>query len=169
MLPILKTAAIAATLAAAVATAPVTPAMAWGKGEQNFLAGVLATVAVGALITQSRKAQASTRAPSYQPAYQPSYQPSHRPTYQPRDDRTYIPSYGTPASAAHSAFLNYSPSMRRAIQARLSDYGYYSGAIDGVWGPRTDAALWAFAADQGVSQRLGTYSGAVSVLDSLAA
>ncbi|MFN0113100.1 MAG: peptidoglycan-binding domain-containing protein [Paracoccaceae bacterium] len=165
MLPNLKTAVIAATLAAAVAAAPAGPALAWGKGEQNFLAGVLATVAVGALITQSRKAQATTRAPSYQPAYRPAYQPA----YQPRDDRRYIPTYGTPASAAHSAFLNYSPSMRRAIQTRLSDYGYYAGAIDGVWGPRTNAALRAFAADLGLSQRLGTYSGAVSVLDNLAA
>jgi hypothetical protein len=171
MLPNLKSKAIAATLATALAAAPVTPALAWGKGEQNFLAGALAAVGVGLLINQANKAHAAPR-PAYpstpvysQPGYgQPSYRPPvyQQPTYQ-------QPSYGTPSSAAHSAFLNYSPSTRRAIQARLSDYGYYRGSIDGVWGPRTDAALRAYAADQGLAARLGSYSGAVAVLDSLAA
>ena len=50
----------------------------------------------------------------------------------------------------------------------LRDLGYYTGAIDGIWGPRTDAALRSYAADAGLSARLGNYSGAVSVLDSLA-
>ena len=177
MLPNMKSKALAATLATAMAAAPVTPALAWGKGEQNFLAGALAAVGVGLLINQANKAHAATRAPVYpstpvysQPGYsQPTYRPPiyQQPTYQ---QPTYQqPAYGNPAPAARSAFLNYSPSMRQAIQARLSDYGYYRGAIDGVWGPRTDAALRAYAADQGLSSRLGTYSGAVALLDSLAA
>jgi hypothetical protein len=171
MLPSMKTKAIAATLAATLAAAPVTPALAWGKGEQNFLAGALAAVGVGLLINQANKAHASPR-PVYPstPVYsQPTYRPPvyQQPTYQ---QPTYqAPIYGSSVSAARSAFLNYSPTMRRAIQARLSDYGYYRGTIDGVWGPRTDAALRAYAADQGLAARLGTYSGAVAVLDSLAA
>ena len=171
MLPSMKSKATAATLAAALAAAPVTPALAWGKGEQNFLAGALAAVGVGLLINQANKSHAATRAPTYNPGpvhTQPVYsQPVSRPpVYQQPGYQQ--PGYGTQAQAARSAFLNYSPATRRSIQARLSDYGYYRGAIDGVWGPRTDAALRAYAADQGLGERLGTYSGAVAVLDTLA-
>ena len=58
--------------------------------------------------------------------------------------------------------------MRRAIQANLRAYGYYSGAIDGVWGPRTYNAVRLYAGDSGLANRLGTYGGAVAVLDGLA-
>jgi hypothetical protein len=184
MLPNLRTAAMASMLGAAVAAAPAGPALAWGKNEQNFLKGVLATVAVGVLLNQARKSDSVSRAPGpvyREPAYaSPTYRspaygaPTYRngdysriPTYR-ENDYSRIPSYGTVTPAARSAFLNYSPPMRRAIQARLADYGYYTGAIDGIWGPRTDAALRSYAADAGLSARLGNYSGAVSVLDSLA-
>ncbi|MFZ5710427.1 MAG: peptidoglycan-binding domain-containing protein [Pseudomonadota bacterium] len=189
MLPNLRTAAMASMLGAAVAAAPAGPALALGKNEQNFLKGVLAAVAVGVLLNQARKSDNVSRAPTpvyrepvyREPAYAtPTYRspaygaPTYRngdysriPTYR-ENDYSRIPSYGTVTPAARSAFLNYSPPMRRAIQARLADYGYYTGAIDGIWGPRTDAALRSYAADAGLSARLGSYSGAVSVLDSLA-
>ncbi|HMO72709.1 MAG TPA: hypothetical protein PKC84_13915, partial [Paracoccaceae bacterium] len=48
----------AAATALALAAATAAPAHAWGKNEQNFLKGVLAAVAVGAIIEHNRKSRA---------------------------------------------------------------------------------------------------------------
>jgi hypothetical protein len=159
MLPAVTRTIIAATAALSLTAASVAPANAWGKNEQNFLKGVLATVAVGTIINQVQKQpRYVTRGPVYQ---QPVYAP---PVRQP----TYTPVYSAPRTPAAQAFADYSPGMRRAIQANLRAYGYYTGAIDGVWGPRTYNAVRLYAGDAGLANRLGTYGGAVAVLDGLA-
>ena len=159
MLPNVTRSLIPATAALSVTAASVAPAHAWAKNEQNFLKGVLATVAVGTIINQvQQRPRVVTRAPAYQ---QPVYSPTVR---QP----TYTPVYRAPATPAAQAFADYSPAMRRAIQSNLRAYGYYTGAIDGVWGPRTYNAVRLYAGDAGLSNRLGTYGGAVAVLDGLA-
>ncbi len=163
MLPAVTRTLIAATAALSLTAASVAPANAWGKNEQNFLKGVLATVAVGTIINQVQKRpRAVARAPIYQqPAYQPVYQ---QPVRQP----VYVPAYSAPRTAASLAFADYSPAMRRAIQRNLATYGYYTGSIDGAWGPRTSAAVRTYAADAGLSANLSSYGGAVRVLDGLA-
>ena len=55
MLPAVTRTIIAATTALSLTAASVAPANAWGKNEQNFLKGVLATVAVGTIINQVQK------------------------------------------------------------------------------------------------------------------
>jgi hypothetical protein len=157
--------AVATTLAAAVALAPVNAAHAWGKNEQNFLKGVLATVAVGTFINQTQKRRTAApvqRAPVYQqPVYQrPTYQ---QPVYSPPIQHT--PSiYGTPAARAFQA---YTSSERQAIQRRLSAYGYYRGGIDGAFGPNTYAAITTYARDQGQQNRLASIDQAFAVYDGL--
>ena len=37
----------------------------------------------------------------------------------------------------------------KALQMSLAHLGYYTGGIDGVFGPKTDAALTAVAAEGG--------------------
>ncbi|HMO06125.1 MAG TPA: peptidoglycan-binding domain-containing protein [Paracoccaceae bacterium] len=146
----------AAATALALAAATAAPAHAWGKNEQNFLKGVLAAVAVGAIIEHNRKSRAQAApAPHYfvQPAPQP-YPPRHvapAPTY-------------TPAAAA---FAEYSPASKRAIQQRLRAYGYYRGAIDGAWGPGTRAAVEAYARDTGNLSALQSRDGTVRLLNGL--
>ncbi len=151
MLPMISNSRIALTgaiAAAAIAMTPATPAHAWGKNEQKFLAGVLATLAVGAIVNEARKSNAR---PSYQPAPQPVYVPA--PTYH--------------ASASASAFAEFSPASKRAIQQRLAAYGYYRGGIDGVYGPGTRAALEAYARDTGSEAALQSRDGAVRLMNSL--
>jgi hypothetical protein len=142
MLPRVSSITIAAVTAIALA-APV-PALAWGKKEQNFLAGIAAAVAVGALIKQGNRANARTAPGAYAPA--PVYG-TPAPVY---NDPVYTsPGYTDPVYTAPShsgttaanAFREFSPNGRRAIQQRLADAGYYRGAIDGVWGARTAAAV----------------------------
>jgi hypothetical protein len=151
MLPIVSKARIALTCAAAaaaIALTPATPAQAWGKNEQKFLTGVLATLAVGAIVNEARK---SNTRPTYQPAPQPVYVPA--PTHQ--------------VSAAASAFAEFSPASKRAIQQRLAAYGYYRSGIDGVYGPGTRAALEAYARDTGNAAALQSRDGAVRLMNSL--
>jgi hypothetical protein len=153
MLPTVSTTRIALTgalAAAAIALTPAAPAHAWGKNEQKFLAGVLTTLAVGAIVNEARKAQ---RPPAYQPAPQPVYVPA--PVYH--------------GSATAAAFAEYSAASKRAIQTRLRAYGYYRGAIDGVYGPGTRAAIEAYARDTGNSAALQSRDGTVRLLNGLLA
>lgn len=153
MLPMIANTRIALTgavTAAAIALAPVTPAMAWGEKEQNFLAGVVTALAVGAIVNQTRKAQ---RPPAYQPAPDPIAVPA--------------PGYGS--GVLGGAFAEFSPASKRAIQQRLRSYGYYRGAIDGVYGPGTRAALEAYARDNGNPGALNSRDGAVRLMNGLLA
>jgi hypothetical protein len=162
MLPMIVNARIALTgalAAAAIALTPATPARAWGESEQNFLAGVLTTLAVGAVVNQTRKARGQTPIYSFAPA--PTYRPA--PSYQPVP--TYAPVYQP--SVAASAFSEFSPASKRAIQQRLAAYGYYRSGIDGVFGPGTRAALEAYARDSGNSAALQSRDGAVRLMNGL--
>lgn len=177
MLLSIRNTAIAAAAALATVAAPVTPAHAWGKNEQNFLKGVLATVAVGAVINQAQKSNGATRyqpAPVYRPtqAYQPApvYQPDYRERYHRRHGYSdYAPNfsqsvYSTPAARA---FMAYSPAERRSIQRRLLAYGYYHGGVDGSFGPGTYAAISAYAQDERLSRNLERIDSAFGVYDRL--
>jgi hypothetical protein len=154
MLPYVARTATAAVTALAVAAASVVPANALGRDERNFLKGVAAAIIVNEVL-KSTRAQA---------------QPVQRYV---EPDPVYVPSYPKPtqsqANVTASAFREYSPAARRAIQTRLRAYGYYTGAIDGVWGPRTARALAAYAADSGLSSELRTYGGSVRVMNALVA
>lgn len=148
---------IAGVTAVAVLAAGTTPALAWGKGEQQFLAGVAATLLISQLIKNS---------PKYgQPAAQP--QPQY---YQPRPNRPvrYNPQpvsiYGTPAGLA---FNSYTDNEQRRIQSTLTAYGYYHGGIDGSFGPSTYNAIAAYARRTGKADQLNSRAGAYGVLDGL--
>ncbi len=166
MLPTVRNAGLAAITALTMASVAAAPAHAWGKNEQNFLKGVLATVAVGALIHQANK-QPKPAYQTYQPAqpqYRPAYRPANPPPYQPA-----YPSYGTSLyqSPAYQAFQGFSVQERRTIQRRLAAQGYYYGGIDGAFGPATYRAVEAYARNIGEDRNLGTVRGAFAVYDSL--
>lgn len=156
----IKRNALIAATALSIAAVPAAPALAWGSNEQNFLKGVVATVAVQALIREAKSPRHN------QPVYaQPVYsEPSYRPVYT-------QPSYGSSlySTASARAFQSYTPQERRLIQRRLSAYGYYRGGIDGAYGPNTAQAIASYARDQGMGRKLGSTSGAYGVLDSLIA
>lgn len=152
MLPMIanaRTTLIATATAAALALTTAVPAHAWGKNEQNFLKGVLATVIVGQVIKEVRKGQ-----PRYQ---QPVYPPT--PVYVP------APHYGT--SVLSQAFAEYSPASKRAIQTRLRNHGYYRGGIDGAFGPGTRSALESYARDTGNPRATQSRDGAVGLMNAL--
>jgi hypothetical protein len=186
MLPLMSNAKrnlIAGVTAVAVLAAGSSPALAWGKNEQQFLAGVVTTMVVGGLILhQPRYGQPQPQyqpqyqpRPQYQPQYQPQpqqYQPQHyqpRPRYQ-HEQRPvrYQPApvscYGTPIGLA---FNSYTANEKRRIQSTLTAYGYYRGGIDGAFGPGTYSAIEAYAQNTGKTAMLGSSSGAYGLLDGL--
>lgn len=166
----LVTAALVAALAAPA------PALAWGKNEQNFAKGVVAALIAGAIIKEmNRPARAQPLPepiyvpPRHQPpVYQPPvYQP---PVYQPPVYHTpprHQPAPSVYTTAAAQAFNSYSRNERLRIQATLSNYGYYRGAIDGSFGPGTYQAVASFAQAQGRLADLDTRGGAYGIYDGL--
>lgn len=146
MLPAVRTSLTAAVTAAAIALTPAAPAHAFGDKEQGFVAGV-ATFWLLNEIYKDNKRRTVRPAPLPQPVYVPA------PTYT--------------ASPAKAAFLEFSANGRRTIQSRLRSYGYYTGAIDGVWGPGTARAVAAYARDVGFGDAVGTRNGAVQLYNSL--
>lgn len=164
MLPSLKTSAIAAVTALSLAVSTAAPAHAWGKNEQNFLKGVAAAVIVGSIIKNSQAHAQPAPAPVYQaPAYQPAPQHPHR-GHGRVVGSTQNSIYATPAA---QAFNSYGSRERKAIQSQLRAYGYYSGGIDGSFGPGTYRAVVAYARDTGGERQLGDRGGAYGVYDSL--
>lgn len=165
MLPNLKTSAIAAVTALSLALTAAAPAQALGKNERNFLKGVAAALIVGAIVND---AQGRTV-----PAPQPDY--DHQPRYDHRyDDRRHggrvVGSHNSVyATVAAQTFNSYSHHERRAIQSRLRAYGYYSGAVDGAFGPATYRAIVAYARDSGGERQLQTRAGSYGLYDSLIA
>ncbi|MDW4497405.1 peptidoglycan-binding domain-containing protein [Sulfitobacter sp. D35] len=65
----------------------------------------------------------------------------------------------SPAAAHAGASISrkdgsaYSPNLVRAVQRALSERGYDPGPDDGVMGPRTADAIYAFRAAEGLEQR----------------
>jgi hypothetical protein len=154
----MKRSAIAALAALSIVAIPASPAHAWGEKEQNFVAGVATAVIVGQIIKNNKR---NTRAPA--PMYYADPQP--QPVYR-------APTYHQPAAsiyntAAARAFQSYSSGERRLIQKRLAAYGYYSGGIDGSFGPGTYRAVVAFARDEGAIRNLESTGGAYTLFDGL--
>lgn len=151
MLPTVMTAKstiIAAIAALSIVAIPASPALAWGKKEQGFVAGVAAAVIIDEILKQNRKAKA---APPPAPVYV---------TPAP----AYASIYSTPAARA---FNSYSLSERKAIQRQLRAWGYYRGGIDGAFGPGTYNAVVAYARDAGAAGNLASTGGAYAIYDGL--
>ena len=144
---------IAGVTALAVLAAGTTPALAWGKNEQNFLAGIAATLAVQALLREADH-HAKVRRAQQQPVqpYPTRYEPAP------------VSIYATPTAQAFNA---YSDNEQRRIQSTLSAYGYYNGSIDGSFGPGTYNAVALYASRTGKTAMLSTRSGAFGVMDAL--
>jgi len=154
MLTAARTTAAAALTALAVAAVPATPALAWGKKEQGFLAGVVTAVIIDELIEGNR---ARRVAPAPAPVYP-------APVYSDPAPATYSSVHATPAARA---FNSYSREERKAIQRGLRHAGYYSGGIDGVFGPGTYNAVTAYARASGAGGNLRTTGGAFAVYDGI--
>jgi hypothetical protein len=179
----LRNLTIAALTASTLVGTTATPALA-GKGERAFLAGVLATVAVGALITANGQPGARSVGNYVDDRADDRYAPVTRrvgdtwrddrrtqdryrqaapaESYRTRHPNSYSTSYSAPAypaptyrqPTAQAAFADLSYQDRRMVQQRLALLGYYGYGIDGLWGPGTDRALRAFARDHDVAQAL---------------
>lgn len=173
MLPITfasaKTSAIATVTALSLALTAAAPAHALGKNERNFLKGVAATLIIGAIINDANARTQPAPAPQPQPGY------GHRPRYDNHGHRnehrttgrvigTSGSVYSTPAA---QAFGRYSAAERRAIQRSLRAYGYYSGSIDGAFGPGTYNAVLAYARDTGGAHQIKSQAGSFGLYDSL--
>lgn len=162
MLPKFRTITIAALSAGAVALTSM-PALAWGKKEQGFVAGVAAAIIIDQLI-ENGKHRREHRAPTYY--YDTPRYAEPAPVY--KEPRRSTKSYGSVHSTpAAQAFKTYSLGERKAIQRSLRAAGYYYGGIDGVFGSGTYNAVTAYARDVGASGNLRTTGGAFAVYDGL--
>lgn len=146
MLPAVTRTLTVAITALGIAAGAMTPAHALGRNERNVLKGIAAAVLIHEAVRHSRKANAQP-APSPVQPYQPAPQ--------------------QPANAAASAFHEYDRQGRRLIQQRLAAYGYYRGAIDGVWGRGTASAVAAYARDVNASANLRSRDGSVQLYNHL--
>lgn len=149
LLPVkaVKTTLIAAVTAASVAALPA-PALAWGDREQGFVAGIATTVIINEIIKNERHRREVAPEVIYLET--------------PRHTTTSI--YRTPAGRT---FQSYSLSERKAIQRNLRAWGYYSGRIDGSFGPSTYNAVVSYARDEGYARSLNSTAGAYGVYDNL--
>ncbi|MCE6950744.1 peptidoglycan-binding protein [Cereibacter sphaeroides] len=166
--------AIAALAALSLVPAAAAPAHALGKKDKAFIAGAATAVVAGAVINNMRNNGTwpfAAGQPRYAAPAQPQYYVQPRTTYSAAPQRvTYQPRYVAPSvhsTPAAQAFRELSPQMRREVQISLARYGYYSGSIDGAWGPGTSGALEAYARDSGRAGQLGTVSGAYGIMDGL--
>ena len=153
MLPVIsniKRNLIAGVAAISIVAAGATPAMAWGKNEQQFLTGVISVLAVQALLREANHRAKVTRQPVYQAPVR--YEP---------------PPVSIYSSTTAQAFNSYSDNEQRRIQSTLSAYGYYQGAIDGSFGPGTHNAVALYANRTGKAAMLSTRAGAYGLLDGL--
>jgi hypothetical protein len=173
MLPLvsnLKTKLIAGTVAFALMATSVSPAMAYGKDEQNMVKGALAVLLLGAIMRDAdHHARVNQQREQQQPVYQPRHDrdPVDYYTYRDRGSDYQPPVqsyYNTPAAMAFNA---YSGDERRRIQGTLANYGYYNGPVDGSFGPGTYRALTAYASQTGKMAMLETRGGAFGVMDGL--
>jgi Putative peptidoglycan binding domain len=154
MLPLLTNAKrnlIAGVTVMAVLASGASPALAWGKNERNFLAGIAATLLVQEMLRDMRRNQ--------QPVYrQPVVQDPVR--YDPAP----VSVYGTPMA---QAFNMYSDAEQRRIQSSLSAFGYYRGTIDGSFGAGTYNALALYASRTNRVALMESRTGSFTLLDDL--
>lgn len=163
-----KSTAIASIAALSIALGAAAPAEALGRNERNFLKGVAATLLVTALINQSKARTAP--APSTNQTANRTTAPRYEPRYdQHATGRVVGSSSSIYTTHAARAFNSLSPSERRLVQSRLRAYGYYSGGIDGTFGPGTYGALVAYARDTSGESQLSTAAGTYGLIDSLLA
>lgn len=142
---------IAGVLALGLAL-PAAPALALDRHEQGILAGALGML----LFTEIAKS-ANNRAQAA-PAQPVPVQPLPSPiAYAPRVSQT----------PAAYAFASYTASERRAIQRSLARAGYYTGPVDGAFGPGTYNATLAYARAIGSAAAPGSQAGAYGIYDSL--
>ncbi|MCB2109688.1 MAG: peptidoglycan-binding protein [Defluviimonas sp.] len=181
MLPTMKRNFIGALAALSLVAAAPAPALAWGEKEQNALVGLVAAGIIGTLIyNDARKKQAVPAARgTYQDPYGYGRAPRRHQTqtqwqYQPRQPvytapTNYLPdaTAGLYDSPAARAFGRYTPGQRRLIQARLANAGYYSGRIDGAFGPMTYRAVMAIADDATGRGQMSSMQGAIQFYDAL--
>ena len=158
----LKTKIIAGFVAAAVVAAPAAPALAWGKDEQNFTKGVLATLMAGAVIRDLNH-----HARLNEEAQRPTYQPRQPVYYQAQPPVVYQPVQSIYQTPAAMAFNSYSRNERIRIQAMLAKSGDYYGNIDGSFGPGTYQAVTSYASRTGKMAALETRGGAYGLYDQL--
>lgn len=85
--------------------------------------------------------------------------PSHA-APRPRAQRRY-------ASPMEQAFRTQSRFIRRQLQARLQEKGFYYSYIDGAWGPGTRSAFESYATNSGKTHLLTTYAGANEMMRAL--
>lgn len=161
MLPKFRTTAIASLAAASVALSSM-PALAWGKKEQGFVAGVATAIIIDQLI-QNGQHRRQPAPPRY---YEEPRYVAPAPVY--REPRPAAQSYSSVlATPAGQAFRTYNVNERKSIQRQLRRAGYYHGSIDGVFGAGTYNAVTAWARDSGASGNLRTTGGAFAVYDGL--
>jgi hypothetical protein len=130
--------------------------------------GVLMGLAAGVIIDQMARSNAgygyAYRDYGY-PAPGYYYSPQHR-YYYPQRQRVYTRTYYyTPGYTYYAprqayrppahvsplarAFRSQDRRLRISIQYRLMESGYYNAALDGLWGPATQGALYNYARDNG--------------------
>jgi Putative peptidoglycan binding domain len=160
MLSTVKTTAIAAIAAVAIAGSLASPAEAFGRNERNFVQGAAAAVIIGAIINDANRRQPVQRQVVVEEPRRVYVEPQR--VYVQREVRSSI--YSTPAA---QAFNSYSRSERMTIQRRLQGYGYYRSGIDGAFGPGTYNAVVAYARDTGIEDNLGSSRDAFGVYDAL--
>lgn len=170
-----RTSAIAAITALSLALTAAAPAQALDRNERNFLKGVAATLIIGAIINDANKRSRPAATPQPQPHYghrdgRTNNRTDNR-NVQRHDQRTTGRVIGTSTSVyatpAAQSFGRYSLVERRAIQRSLRAYGYYTGGIDGAFGPGTYNAVLAYARDTGGANQITSQAGSFGLYDSL--
>lgn len=114
-------------------------AVAIGAHPREFVGIVMATFAALAIFANALFLQKGPHpAPIF--ASRPLLQPAAPPPLPPRPQHPAPP----PNTAADAAAQNRAP-LISDIQRELGRRGFYDGAVDGIWGARTDAAARDFA------------------------
>jgi len=124
-----------------LALVSASPAFA-GKTTRAAVLGLIGGYAIGKYTSRPSHAAPSYRAPRY------------------RAQRYY-------ASPMEQAFRTQSRFIRRQLQARMQEKGFYYSYIDGAWGPGTRSAFESYATNSGKTHLLTSYAGANEIMRAL--
>lgn len=143
-------AAVSSALALVIVVGTM-PAPAQAKGgdiTRGLLLGLVGGYAADQFIQHQRAAQASpvTTYPTYDNQAAPVYYQQTAPA---------APHYSQ-SSPDSRAFNSEDRQLRIAIQYNLMQQGLYNGALDGVWGPATENAVYSYARSHGQVSMLAT-------------